>query len=206
MEQKPGDLINWRFVRAYILSCCQAPEDSKREVVESMEEFRKLSLHYLGEDVEFKNYSIAEMAAQCYMTPVTFKRKFLQIYGEPPHRWLLKQRLGHASRLLKYTSLSIKEICYRCDFSTPSNFSRAFKCAYKCTPEEYRARDFGEGTVTCLSVSFTPNPNPDISTLMGTFEGVAPFDIIDFQTYPLGQKHIKQGKTILLSAKRRYEK
>ncbi len=174
----PQELMNWHFVKAHIMSHGQMPCDPNQKAAESIEEFEKIPLRYLGESVQLKNYSISEMAAQCYMTPVTFKRKFLKEYGEPPHKWLLRQRLGHASRLLKYTKLSIKEVCYRCDFSTPSNFSRAFKTAYGCTPEEYRAKGYDKTKVTRLTVHLVPRTSPTAPKLSDAWGGVPPFDII----------------------------
>ena len=185
LDRLPQELVNWHFVKAHIMSHGQMAQDPNQKPAESVEEFEKIPLRYLGEKVLFKNYSIAEMAEQCYMTPVTFKRKFLKEYGEPPHKWLLRQRLGHASRLLKYTKLSIKEVCYRCDFSTPSNFSRAFKTAYGCTPEEYRAKGYDKTKVTRLTVHLVPRTSPTATKLSDAWDDVPPFELITFNTRPL---------------------
>ncbi len=156
-KHPPAGLNNPQFIVAYIMSHSKIEEstDGTFGTCHTTDDVKRLPLRYLGTEVVLKSYTIAEMAEQCHLTPLTFKRKFTKEYGEPPHQWLTRQRLGHASRLLIHSSLSIKEICYRCDFSSPSNFSRAFKSAYHCTPEEYRARDWGSLPISRIDVKFT---------------------------------------------------
>ena len=190
----PKTLMNLQFVKAHIMSVCMAddsPEAATRKI-KSVEEVEKLPLRYLGTDVVLKNYSIEEMAAQCFLTPITFKRRFVEEYGEPPHRWLTRQRLGHASRLLKFTTLSIKEICYRCDFSSPSNFSRSFKHAYHCTPEEYRSMDHNKTPVGCLEVNaIIKRDDDEIPTDMKTLSSC--LEYIYLNTYSLKPKATPEG-------------
>ena len=82
--------------------------------------------------------TIAEMAERCAMSPTAFKRKFAEYYGLSPHKWQLKQRLAHAATLLATTDLLVKQICYECNFATPSHFIRSFKKEFGCTPEQFR--------------------------------------------------------------------
>ena len=82
--------------------------------------------------------TIAEMAERCAMSPTAFKRKFAEYYGLSPHKWQLKQRLTRAADLLTTTDLLVKQICYECNFATPSHFIRSFKKEFGCTPERFR--------------------------------------------------------------------
>ena len=88
--------------------------------------------------------TIAERAERCHMCPTTFKRKFAEYYGLSPHKWQLKQRLTRAAALLATTDLLVKQICYECNFATPSHFIRSFKKEFGCTPETYRKHLDGE--------------------------------------------------------------
>lgn len=83
--------------------------------------------------------TLTEMAERCNMRPSTFKRKFSDYYGLPPHKWQIKQRLNCAAEMLLATDLLVKQIAYECGFSTPSHFIRCFKKEFGCTPEEYRS-------------------------------------------------------------------
>lgn len=54
--------------------------------------------------------------------------------------YLNRIRLGHASKLLQETDIKIAVICYQCGFNNLSNFNRAFKNRYKCSPKIYRRK------------------------------------------------------------------
>lgn len=82
--------------------------------------------------------TIAEMAERCNMCPSTFKRKFAEHYGLPPHKWQIKHRLNRAAEMLLATDLLVKQIAYECGFATPSHFIRSFKKEFGCTPERFR--------------------------------------------------------------------
>ncbi|MFC0186535.1 helix-turn-helix transcriptional regulator [Pseudarcicella hirudinis] len=47
-------------------------------------------------------------------------------------------RLGHASRLLIDTTLTIAEISFKCGYNNLSYFNRIFKKKHGCTPKEFR--------------------------------------------------------------------
>ena len=92
----------------------------------------------LEEEFAHSKIAIAEMAKQCNMTSSTFKRKFTDHYGLPPHKWQIKQRLDRAVEMLCATDLLVKQIAYECGFATPSHFVRCFKKEFGHTPETYR--------------------------------------------------------------------
>lgn len=190
-------LVNLPFVKAYILSVSMVDDspEALRSNTEDPEEVAKLPLRYLGTDVVLKNYSIEEMAEQCHLTPVTFKRRFVKEYGKPPHLWLTQQRLGHASRLLRFSTLSIKEICYRCDFSSPSNFSRSFKHAYHCTPEEYRAKDHNKVPTSCLEVGYLLREECEDGRPLNVNSASA-YDFLSIKSRPLKPKSHKRAKQL----------
>lgn len=67
-----------------------------------------------------------------------FKRDFQEQIGEAPGKWITNQRLENAHLLLKSTSLSVGEICYRSGFTNLSHFIRAYKSRYGATPASQR--------------------------------------------------------------------
>lgn len=68
----------------------------------------------------------------------TFKRKFREVYGTTPGRYVQDIRLGRVAHLLKNTDEAISGIGYECGFSSPEHLSRAFKKKFDQTPTEYR--------------------------------------------------------------------
>ncbi|MDR0582475.1 MAG: AraC family transcriptional regulator [Prevotellaceae bacterium] len=72
------------------------------------------------------------------MTPAAFSRFFKLRTGERLIDYLIDIRLGHASRLLVDSTMSISEICYTCGFNNISNFNRIFKKRKSCAPKDFR--------------------------------------------------------------------
>ena len=83
--------------------------------------------------------TIDQLAARCGVSPSSFKRKFKLLFGEPPHKWLTRQRLAHAKTLLLDSTLSVKEIGFACGFASPSHFVRSFKAHFGTTPAALRS-------------------------------------------------------------------
>ncbi len=91
----------------------------------------------ISEFVE-NNYTITEMAYHCNMSVTTFKKRFAEYYHTPPHHWQIKQHLLKAAELLLAGNLSIKEVCYKCNFHYSSHFISCFKREFGVTPKQYR--------------------------------------------------------------------
>lgn len=88
--------------------------------------------HY-KEDIRLKHLS--DMVK---MSPVSFSRFFKLRTGKSLSDYIVEIRLGHAARLLIYTSNTISEICYECGFNNISNFNRLFRKNKNCSPKEFR--------------------------------------------------------------------
>lgn len=82
--------------------------------------------------------SLADVARLSCMTEPAFSRFFKQHAGINFIDSLTDIRLGHASRLLVDTTLSVGEIAYQCGFHNISNFNRIFKKKKNITPKDYR--------------------------------------------------------------------
>jgi len=86
----------------------------------------------------FRDCSIEELARKTNRSLTSFKKEFRRIFGMPPHKWFIRQRLIHSRLLLLSTSLSISEIGVRCSFPNTSHFIKLFKKFYGFTPASYR--------------------------------------------------------------------
>jgi len=83
-----------------------------------------------------------QLASIVGMTPTAFSRFFKQRTGKKLSDYVIDIRLGHASRLLVDTTMSVAEICYDCGFNNLSNFNRIFKRKKNCSPSEFRETYF----------------------------------------------------------------
>jgi AraC-like DNA-binding protein len=69
--------------------------------------------------------------------------RLMKADGLSPMRFVWQMRLERASRLLAspaHGRVSIKEVAYRCGFSSEAHFSRAFRSRYGMTPREFLHR------------------------------------------------------------------
>lgn len=82
--------------------------------------------------------SIAEIAAECGLTPSYFARQFAEATGTTPHRWLLKMRVQKAKQLMAESRLSLAEVAIACGFADQSHFTRVFSRETGATPKAWR--------------------------------------------------------------------
>lgn len=85
-----------------------------------------------------KDLSLEYLAEIAGMTPTAFSRFFRKRTGRTLTDYIIDIRIGHASRKLVDTTMSISEICYQCGFNNISNFNRAFKRKKNCSPKAFR--------------------------------------------------------------------
>jgi AraC-like DNA-binding protein len=85
-----------------------------------------------------KPITLGEVAKLANMSEVSFSRFFKQRTSNTFIDSLTEIRLGHATRKLIDTTISIAEVANQCGFNNISNFNRTFKKRKKCTPKEFR--------------------------------------------------------------------
>jgi transcriptional regulator GlxA family with amidase domain len=83
--------------------------------------------------------TVEELAARCAMSPRTFARQFVASTGTTPYRWLLRQRVQHAQRLLETSDLTVETVAANSGFVTADNLRKHFKRTVKTTPQAYRS-------------------------------------------------------------------
>lgn len=88
----------------------------------------------------FTPVTVADLAAQCEMSPVAFKNCCLKTFGTTPHRWIIEQRLNHAQLQLISTRDSVSKIARDCQIPNPSHFIKLFSRRFGLTPLVYRRR------------------------------------------------------------------
>lgn len=155
------------FIVNYIASL-QLLIDSRIPLSEEMKllKFEELMLHLLhtqpalllsfrslkkGEydDIELKkiveanvvsNMSVEELAFLCNMSLSTFKRRFTVIYGLPPGKWILAQRIQMAKDLLQYHNEKPAEVYHKVGYENHSSFTQAFRQITGITPSQYQSQ------------------------------------------------------------------
>jgi AraC-like DNA-binding protein len=82
--------------------------------------------------------SVDELAFLCNTSISTFKRKFLNIYGTSPQKWLIQQKMRLAANLLKQPHERSGSVYEQVGYTNQSSFILAFKNEYGVTPKEYQ--------------------------------------------------------------------
>ena len=82
--------------------------------------------------------TIQDIAAQLNISYSKFRRIFKNLTGFSPAYYQMDLKLQRAKDLLSTTSLSIKDIAYQLDFTSPDYFSTKFKNKTGKKPSEFR--------------------------------------------------------------------
>jgi len=85
---------------------------------------------------------VDELGQEAGLSRMHLFRKMKALTGDSPSDLIKKVRLEKSKELLEKGELSISNIAYDTGFSTPGNFSTAFKKFFGDTPAQYRAKYF----------------------------------------------------------------
>ncbi|MFJ2516694.1 GlxA family transcriptional regulator [Streptomyces griseoviridis] len=85
-----------------------------------------------------REVTVEQLAARAHMSPRTFARRFQQETGTTPYRWLLRQRVLLAQRLLEATDETVDTIADRAGFGTAAALRHQFVRVLGTTPNAYR--------------------------------------------------------------------
>lgn len=81
---------------------------------------------------------LSKAAEIANMTPNAFCRFFKYHTQKPFSKFINEMRIGHASKLLMNSQLSISEVCYQSGYQNLTNFNKFFKLIMGKSPRAYR--------------------------------------------------------------------
>jgi AraC family transcriptional regulator, transcriptional activator FtrA len=91
------------------------------------------ALEHLDRDI-----GLADLAATAYMSARNFSRRFRDVTGTTPVRWLLHQRLSRVRELLEETDLPVEQIATRAGFGSAVTLRQRFTQHLLTSPTAYR--------------------------------------------------------------------
>ncbi|MET7450929.1 helix-turn-helix domain-containing protein [Streptomyces sp. NPDC005574] len=94
-------------------------------------------LAWMAEHLD-EEVTVEQLADRAHMSPRTFARRFQQETGTTPYRWILRQRVLLAQRLLEETDETMDAIAGRTGFGTAAALRHQFTRALGTTPNAYR--------------------------------------------------------------------
>jgi len=83
---------------------------------------------------------VRRLAGRCHLSPVTFRRRFCALTGEPPLHYLNRLRIQMAAALLDGSRRPVSEIAREAGYPSPSNFNRQFRHHTGLSPRAWRRR------------------------------------------------------------------
>lgn len=82
--------------------------------------------------------SVGQLASVACLSPWHFHRLFTAAFGETPHAFISRLRLGRAQRVLAGGHVSVTDACFEVGFASVGSFSAWFHAATGMSPSAYR--------------------------------------------------------------------
>jgi|ERR1700676_4076016 len=82
--------------------------------------------------------TLCEVAQAVELSPAYFSRMFRKSTGDTPHRFLLRQRLERAKKMLRSADERVLDVAVACGFKSQQHFAQVFRHVCRVTPTEYR--------------------------------------------------------------------
>ncbi len=104
-------------------------------------EFMRKVIEMIQANIESENLQSLYLEQELGMSSSHLYRKVKQLFGLAPGDLIRSIRLKHAAELLRKSSLTVSEVCYKCGFNNRSYFYREFKKMYHITPKVYQIKN-----------------------------------------------------------------
>lgn len=91
--------------------------------------------------------SVRSLTRELRVRPSTFMSRFFRAGVASPKRYLTSTRLLYAAELFQTSGLSIADVAYRLDYSSPQSFGRHVRAIAGITAGEFRRRRTFEGAL-----------------------------------------------------------
>lgn len=117
----------------------------------SKEDLAQLFFPMLGKSMDFRSKvmthyadakTVRDLAGFCHYSEGHFNELFIAEFGEPPYRWMQKQKSKHIIGRLSQTELSLKEIADEFRFSSQSHFNRYCRAQFGESAAKVRQKLF----------------------------------------------------------------
>jgi AraC-like DNA-binding protein len=84
-------------------------------------------------------WTVATLAKRVALSRAAFARRFGELVGEPPLKYLTRWRMSLAARILKTTSQSVDAVATQVGYDSSTAFGKAFHRHLRVSPGRYRA-------------------------------------------------------------------
>ena len=113
---------------------------SDKEITSIDKEFLKKATKIIENHLADSLFGVDQFAEELFMSRQQLRRKLLSIVGESPSELTRKVRLTRAAKLIEQNFGNISEIALEVGFSSPANFTKAFRKQFSLSPSEYELK------------------------------------------------------------------
>ncbi|QSQ20834.1 AraC family transcriptional regulator [Pyxidicoccus parkwayensis] len=89
-------------------------------------------------------WTVESLAARVALSRAAFARRFVELVGEPPLKYLTRWRMSLAAKILKTTTESVDVVAARVGYDSPTGFGKAFQRYLRVAPGRYRSSSHPE--------------------------------------------------------------
>jgi AraC-like DNA-binding protein len=137
------------FFSAYINDSLQI---SNKKIIPDEDIIRLQNVEELLKNEELERFpSISNLARIAHMSSTKLKQRFKQVYGLRLYEFYNKRRLNKAKEMM-LKGISAKEAGFSIGFTDVSNFTKAFKREYGCTPKNILEREYHSEITNTISL------------------------------------------------------
>jgi AraC-like DNA-binding protein len=86
-----------------------------------------------------RDWNVNILAGCLHRSRSSFSKRFIDVVGEPPIRYLTRWRMRLAADLLASSNLRVSQVAQRVGYGSVAAFSRAFKRQFGVAPVDYRS-------------------------------------------------------------------
>ena len=137
---KYKDIHNKQLLNSKLLEFLHLIAESNSDFIDILYQTEMYKYKFNTEDYMIKHYdknlTISDWASLHGKSLSTFNRKFKKQYGCSPKKWMLKQNMSIANKMLKNGS-SVSQCSAEFNYSNTSNFIKAYKEIYLITPKQH---------------------------------------------------------------------
>ena len=133
------DMIIFEYIKIFLYEACHILDDTQSQGIPKSKE-RNITSHFFHlVEMHYKRNRKVENYAQIIgITAKHLAYVIKKTTGKYPSEWMDNYVLLESKRLLRSTDLSIQDISYDLNFSTPSHFGKFFKNQTGMTPKKFR--------------------------------------------------------------------
>lgn len=132
------DLLRLKLMEVVLLLLRADRSEAVRQIMRSLFSERTFGFEELVEAHVLSARSVGELAVATNTSLSTLKRRFREVYGTSPRKYMLAKRVERVASLLTVSDEPIGAVGYACGFESPEHLSRAFRRAYGTSPSQYR--------------------------------------------------------------------